>query len=326
MEQVALQRLVIVIPVFNDWASIGLLLPEIDRIVGPLPYQCEVLLVDDGSETSLPPDGTHRSYEHLRKIEVLHLRKNLGHQRAIALGLFQVYECGGADVVVVMDADGEDCPEHIPILLDKLQSARGAKVVFAARTKRLESFWFRLFYRLYRSLHLFLTGIHVRVGNFSAVPARYLTNLLVSSDLWNHYAAAVIRARIPVDEVPLPRGKRLTGRSTMNFTSLVVHGFSAMSVFSDIISVRLLALAGASAVVVIGLAAAVIGVRFFTEAAVPGWATSTLGILLALLMQLVLLCAVLVFLVISGRDRVGFLLVRDGRYFLGGVTSLYCRE
>ena len=105
---------------------------------------------------------------------------------------------------------------------------------------------FALFYRLYRIAHWLLTGIRVEVGNFSVVPYPVVKKLAVVSEMWNHYAAAVTHARIPTTLVPTVRGKRLAGRPTMNFVSLVAHGLDGMSVFADRIGVRLLATTGNS--------------------------------------------------------------------------------
>ena len=90
---------------------------------------------------------------------------------------------------------------------------------------------------------LLLTGIPVRVGNFSVIPAAQLRRLVVVSELWNHYAAAVFKARTPKATVPTARAPRLAGRSRMNFVDLVTHGLSALSVHSELIGVRLLVVA-----------------------------------------------------------------------------------
>jgi hypothetical protein len=87
------------------------------------------------------------------------------------------------------------------------------------------SYWF------YKIAHRILTGVNIRVGNFSILPSSYLTTLVVMSELWNHYATSVFRSGLPVTTIPIPRGYRDAGRSRMNFVSLVVHGLSAISVF-----------------------------------------------------------------------------------------------
>jgi len=113
-----------------------------------------------------------------------------------------------------------------------------------------------------------------------------MARLMGVPDLWNHYAASVYRARLPRTLVPLPRGRRLAGESKMNFVSLLIHGLSAMSVFSDQVSARLLTAAVSFAVIAIALMGVTAGIRWFTDLAVPGWATFTVGLLLVLVVQL----------------------------------------
>jgi len=232
--------LAILIPNFNDWDSLRLLLPQLDSAMEGLEHQVSVLVVDDASTEPMPEDWPGQDFKALDSVEILHLRSNQGHQRAIALGLYHLHEFTDAEAVVVMDGDGEDRPEDVPELLRAYVAEAGREVVFAARTKRMESLGFRLCYRAYRLVHLALTGVVVQVGNFSVVPRPAMSRLMAVPDLWNHYAASVYRARLPRTLVPLPRGRRLAGESKMNFVSLLIHGLSAMSVFSDQVSARLL--------------------------------------------------------------------------------------
>ena len=129
---------------------------------------------------------------------------------------------------------------------------------------------FRVLYRAYLVVHRALTGYGVRVGNFSIIPRARLRGLVVVSELWNHYAAAVFRSRQPYSTIPTRRAQRLSGTSHMNFVSLVVHGMSAISVYGDRLFVRLIVFAsGLAATAVAGLCA-VVGVRLLTDLAVPG--------------------------------------------------------
>jgi hypothetical protein len=322
--------LAILIPNFNDWESLRLLLPELDRAVAGLQAGLErqvfVLVVDDAS-TEPMPEGWPGNFTALDSVEVLQLRANQGHQRAIALGLYHIHEFTDAAAVVVMDGDGEDRPEDLPELLRAFSSSGAAgdvsEVVFAARTKRMESLAFRLCYQTYRLVHHALTGVVVRVGNFSMIPRPALARLMGVPDLWNHYAASVYRARLPRRLVPLPRGRRLAGESKMNFVSLLIHGLSAMSVFSDQVSARLLTAAVSFAVVAAGLIGVTAGVRWFTDLAIPGWATFTVGLLLLLVVQLLSFATLFAFLIASRRSSVNFLLTRDAPYFILGKTAVY---
>jgi len=313
--------LAVLIPNFNDWESLRLLLPQLDRAMHGLEHKLSILVVDDASTEPVPGDWPGQSFSAIDSVEILHLRSNQGHQRAIALGLYHLHEFTEIDAVVVMDGDGEDRPEDLPELLRAFARA-GGDVIFAARTRRMESLGFRLCYRAYRLVHHAMTGVVVQVGNFSVVPRSAMARLMAVPDLWNHYAASVYRARLPRTLVPLPRGRRLAGESKMNFVSLLIHGLSAMSVFSDQVSARLLTAAVGFALVAMCLMGVTAAIRWFTDLAIPGWATFTVGLLLVLVVQLLSFATLFAFLIASRRSSLNFLLTRDAPYFILGKTTV----
>jgi len=215
-----------------------------------------------------------------------------------------------------MDSDGEDDPADVPRLLTRCAAEGGRSIVFAERTRRSESWFFRVFYGLYRLAHRLLTGRSIQFGNFSAVPRSALRSLVSVSELWSHYAAAVLKSRQPYCLVPTRRAKRLGGQSRMNFTGLVTHGLSALSVDSETIGVRVLILSLLTITLILtGLVATVL-IRLATNLAVPGWATSAVGLLLVLLAQVVMLAVVFSLVILSGRQGMFFLPLRDYSYFV----------
>jgi len=318
--------ILILVPIYNDWDSADLLLRDLDTVCRHAGLSPEVLFVDDGSTVPIPSSLSSASLAAIRRIDILQLRRNLGHQRAIAVGLAFVHSSRPCDVVVVMDGDGEDKPSDIPRLLDRLYGEQQATVVFAERTRRSESLVFRTFYRFYRILHKLLTGVAVRVGNFSALPYAVLDTLVVVSELWNHYAAAVFKARLPYTTVPTERGSRFSGRSRMDFASLVVHGLSALSVYGDVLGVRLLVVAtGLVLFLALGILLAIV-VRLATTLAIPGWATYTTGILLLMLLQIMIIAVLFVFTILSARASLTFLPIRDHHFFVKRLLRLFPHE
>jgi glycosyltransferase involved in cell wall biosynthesis len=319
----------ILIPVFNDWASLARLLQEIDAALAMANMQGSVMIIDDGSTLAPTDEVRHQSYRNLRAVELLRLRCNLGHQRAIAVGMAHFTKSRlSADAVVVMDGDGEDRPEDIPRLFAELSKSGDqghCDVVFAARAKRFESPIFRLMYSLYRAVHWSLTGISVRVGNFSALRPSALPRLLIAPDAWNHYAASVFRSRLPFSTVPLPRGRRYFGESHMAYSSLVAHGLSAIAVYGEIVGARLIMLLSGVVVLAVVLLAAAVFVRLLTNMAIPGWATNTAGLLIIVTMQAILSLLVLALIVLGDRSHAKIIPWRDAELFVDSVERLFER-
>ncbi|MFN7939233.1 MAG: glycosyltransferase [Bryobacteraceae bacterium] len=320
-----MQDVVILVPLFNDWGSAEILLRELDAAMLAAGFNGRVLIVDDCS--SQPPQASFHqlSLKALPSVDILHLRRNLGHQRAIAVGLVYIQEHLPCRAVVVMDADGQDRPADACTLLREALRNDASEVIFAARSKRLESLLFRTLYQVYRALHVTLTGNAVRVGNFSAVPWEKLTQLVVMPELWHHYAAAVIRSRIGVRLVPIPRGQRLLGESRMGYAGLLLHGLSAFFVYGDIIGARLLAAVGLLLVLSLGAIGAAFGYTLLTGHAIPQWGTLAASIALIVLPQALLGALVLVFTVIGNRVNHNFLPIRDCPYFVRSVEPLALR-
>jgi hypothetical protein len=313
-------RLLICIPVFNDWHSVAILLKNVDRVFSESKILVTIVLVDDGSTERHEGVVLHHGQSAVR---ILRLTRNMGHQRAIAIGLAAIADKFECDAVVVMDGDGEDNPVDIPVLLFELQKHHPPAVIFAQRMRRTETLKFKLGYACFKVLHRLLTGRPCDVGNFSVIPAVWLKRLVCSSELWIHYAAAVACSRLPIVKVPCNRGQRYAGQSHMKLTSLVVHGLSAISVFGETVGVRIcLALGAITGVTVVGLMA-VLYLRFMTDLAVPGWATSATGLLLILLVNLLLLTMNSVLVILGARNNASFVPSRDWSTFVSGWTVIH---
>ncbi|MEI7733407.1 MAG: glycosyltransferase [Verrucomicrobiota bacterium] len=316
-------RLVVVAPVYEDAESAALLLGNLGRTFAGLDVTLRVLLVDDGSPVPLIQQLKLPADIPLPHVAVLRLRRNVGHQRAIALGAAFVHEKIPCDAMLVMDADGEDRPEDATRLLARCRELAGERVVFAERTRRSESPLFLGLYQLYRLLHWVLTGISVRVGNFSIVPASRLPALVTLPALWNHYAAAIFQARLPRELLPTARGTRYRGASKMNFVGLVMHGLQAISVFSDVVAVRLLLavclLAGGCG----ALAAGSVATLLYGGPALPPWAPYAIGGLLIAALTLVLGCFSLALTLLTQRNSLDFIPIRDYHYFIESSVTVH---
>jgi len=322
-QRISLGEFVIIVPVFDDWHALGRMLEELDRVCVREGLRPGILVLDDASNEPMRDLLKGNRPRALASVSVLHLRRNLGHQRAIAVGLAYVEKHTSDVPLVVMDGDGEDSPEDVPRLLAALRESDGRAVVFAERRRRMESIVFRLCYSIYRFLHFWLTGISVRVGNFSAISRGALDRLVVTSELWSHYAAAVFRSRIPYSSIPTDRARRLAGKGRMRFVSLVAHGLSALAVHGEVIGVRML-VACLPVAALAGLAVALaVTLRISGVAAIGDELTWGTGVLLVVFLQLILLTAVFTFLTLGSRANLSFVPTRDYSYFVRNVERLF---
>jgi hypothetical protein len=268
----------VVCPSYTDVASFTMLRTRILEVVhdtnlGDRPFR--FVLVDDTGEN----DPDVRQLRVIEDVMVVSPPFNLGHQRAIVYGLRTIErEVEDEDIIVTMDADGEDRPEDLPALLAPLIATPDdkRKICVARRTKRRESLQFKAMYLLFRCLFRALTGVTVRSGNYAAYHGWLARRMLQHPYFDLCYSSSLISLDLQVTLVPCPRGERYAGRSRMSRFRLFVHGLRMLMPFTDRIAVR--ALTTFSAIFGIGVIASlvVISIRVFTNAAVPGWATVTL--------------------------------------------------
>jgi polyisoprenyl-phosphate glycosyltransferase len=312
----------VLMPVYNDWEAASQLCRQLDRAAAGLTgARLSICLVDDGSDHPAPPRLFDWTPASLASIDTLRLRCNVGHQRAIALGLAYLYDRHEQDAVLVMDADGEDKPADAVALVER-HLADGTHAIFAARRRRFEGWVFRLAYNAYRACHWLLTGIEVRIGNFSILPRRAVGAIVATSEVWSHYAASVVKARLPMVTVPMDRGLRIAGRSTMNYVGLVTHGLSAISVFRELVGTRLL-IASIAASALGGAALLAVALLALSGQVPVDRQTAILAALILLLtFQAIAVSFTLAFSVLAGRDQSPFLPIRDYRHYVDSIVPL----
>lgn len=271
--------MIVVTPVYEDVQASARLFHELNSQFGDSLF---VVAVDDGSVAQPLPlsNLTDAGVDGV----ILQLRRNVGHQRAICIGLAYVAEHMHPDQrVVVMDSDGEDVPATIPPLLDALR-AETVDVVVAQRKSRVESLRFKAFYAVYKSFFKVMTGRPISFGNFMALKAHAVKRLVVMQELSIHVAGAVLASKLRLRLLQLDRGPRFAGQSKMNFVGLALHGFKALMVFAEDVLVRVgLACAGIAALSFLAASLAV-GLKLI-GLSTPGWFSIALGILVLIFLQ-----------------------------------------
>lgn len=315
-------NVVVLIPVYNDWDALQVLLGELVAVSTRLEIKPRLVVIDDGSEQS-PPSPLLGEMEaaHFREIELIRLHLNIGHQSALAVGLSEIHHRHDCDVVIVMDADGEDRPADIEPLI-RAHSENPRSIVVAKRSKRAEGLWFRGFYRLYKIVFRAFVGTDLDFGNFCLIPSALLGRLAFDPMSWNHLAAAISRSRVDVVRIQSNRGKRFYGKSSMNLERLISHGLSAVSVFLDIAMIRVLIVSAVIMLFALVGVLTVIWLRLFTELAIPGWATNAVGLLSIIGLQGLILSTIASFLVLRSRSAVSMIPAIDGLKYIEKVERI----
>jgi glycosyltransferase involved in cell wall biosynthesis len=298
---------------------------EIDHALASTPNDGTVVAIDDCSTQTHDKDlFAKETFQVIRCIEIVHLVRNSGHQRAIAIGLSYFDKNHDADHVAMMDADGEDRPSDLPALLERQVITR--EIVFAKRGQRKESLVFRFFSRLYRSLFMILIGRQIPLGNFCAIPGHELKRIVFLPEIWRHFPAGILHLGLPHSAITMDRGKRYYGKSKMNFVRLIIHGLSAFSVYTDVLSVRMMLLT----LFVIVAAAVGSGVllylRYFTSLLPPSW-TILIGFgLLVLMLQSFLLLLSMAFSAINSRATQIYIPAKHHQDFILNIEVSYERK
>ena len=150
-------KLSIVVPVYNEAENLEQLHQSVhNALEGHTHVDWELILVDDGSK-----DNSQELLENLQRDDpvytrVIELRRNFGQTAAIAAGID--HSCG--DVIVLMDADLQNDPADIPLMLEKIE--QGYDVVSGWRVNRQDKFLTRVLpSRIANGLISFVTGVHL---------------------------------------------------------------------------------------------------------------------------------------------------------------------
>jgi hypothetical protein len=309
----AASSLCLVTPVFNDWGALRQLLGDLETALHAANVHLDVVVVNDGSASN---DEilieTDPSWTTIKDVSRIDLHANVGHQLAIATGLQYVQRHRKFDAVLIMDADGEDRPLDT-LKLIKVWQETGSTLVVAERTKRSESLSFKIFYRTYRYIFRILTGQNISFGNFSLIPASLLPEILSRPEIVHHFAATLLRTRLPITYVPTVRGQRYAGHSRMTMPTMVLHAVAALSVFSDVLFSRLLIAAAFIGVACGAGTIFVAALRLFTPYAFPNWATTVISFLTLLAAQAVVLILCTGFLLLTNRTSLLLTSIEVGR-------------
>jgi len=230
-----MMKVVILIPVYNDWQSVSKLIDEINNLSVSSEFQISVIIVNDASNHDRQEEN--KNLENINSIKILNMKTNQGHARCIATGLKYINEKEDFDYVIPMDGDGEDRPEEIIEFLNKIKISNNEPIV-AERVKRSENLIFKICYQVHKLITLTFTGKYIKFGNFTCLPKTTVQKLINEKSTWNSYSGSLKKVENNLLSIPSTRGTRYFGPSKMSFYNLIKHSLSIISVFRKTFLIR----------------------------------------------------------------------------------------
>ena len=230
-----MNKINILIPVYNDWKSVFKLLEKINLEISVLHGEFSVIIVNDASIEDRPELSV--DLNNLKSVQIINMNKNKGHGRCNAAGLKYINEKKNFDYIIPMDGDGEDRPEELSLLIEKIKDYPDA-VVTANRVKRSEGFIFRFCYLIHKYLTLIFTGQTIKYGNYTCLPKSIVNEMVNEPATWSSFSGSLAKTTKDRKSIPSERGERYFGPSKMSFIHLLKHSLSIVAVFKSTLLVR----------------------------------------------------------------------------------------
>ena len=221
-------KIIILIPVFNDFKSASKLIEEIDINISELEVEFSVIVVNDASTEEKILDT--KNLNNIKSLKLINMRNNKGHARCIAAGLKHISENEDFDYVIPMDGDGEDRPEEIRNFLEKIKDNPNQSIV-GERVKRSESLIFKICYFFHKIITYTFTGKFIKFGNYTCLTNQTVKKLIEDKATWSSFSGSLAKIDNNLIKSPSIRGSRYFGPSKMSFINLINHSLAIIAVF-----------------------------------------------------------------------------------------------
>lgn len=270
-----MQKLSIIIPIFNEESNIYKLYDRMLSVVTKLPLTYEFIFINDGSK-----DQSIQLIKSLStkdpNVKYIDFSRNFGHQIAVTAG---IDKCTG-DKIVIIDADLQDPPELIGEMYDKMKE--GYEVVYAKRKTRkgesfLKKYTARTFYRILASL----TSIEIPVdtGDFRIMDKQIVSVLKQMPEQHKFLRGQISWIGFRQTYIEYDRDERYSGQTGYTYKKMIRFAFDGITSFSNLP----LKFATVSGFVVSGIAFLImlyaLYSRFILKDYVPGWTSLILSIM-----------------------------------------------
>ena len=274
----------LVIPIYNEEKLIDELVRRTVAAIETVIDNYEIIFVDDGSvDRSLEEILMRR--EKNRKIKVLSLSKNFGHQVAYTAGL----EYAKGEIVGMMDGDLQDPPELIPRMYRKI-TEEDYDIVSGKRTGRKGSAGRNMFSRLFHLIFRNIGDIRniENYGNYALMKRIAVEALLSMKEKVRYLPGLRTYVGYKQGSVEYVRDDRFKGKPKMTIKRLFTLASDAIFSFSRLPIIFCLSL-GIIGTLVFMMAGIYVIVAKIGGFAVPGWSSTLLSIYFLGSIQLVFL-------------------------------------
>jgi glycosyltransferase involved in cell wall biosynthesis len=266
----------IVVPLYNEELVLDELYGRLTTVIESTQMRAEVIMVNDGS-TDRTVDIVRRICRLDRRFKLISLARNFGHQMAVTAGL----DKAEGDAVVIIDADLQDPPEVIPLMVEKWQE--GNDVVYGVRTRREGESAFKrmtaaLFYRVLRRATN--VDIPVDTGDFRLMDRRVVDELRGMRERFRFVRGMVSWVGFRQCKVEYERARRFAGETKYPLPKMLRFAIDGMLSFSHV-PLKFASMMGfcASGVSFIFLLYGIVIRVLFPEQAIAGWASVFVAIL-----------------------------------------------
>jgi glycosyltransferase involved in cell wall biosynthesis len=198
-----------IIPLLNEESSLGALYQAVAQAVAPLPYEFEIIFIDDGS-TDESPAILHELYQQdPTHVRVIQFRRNFGKMAAMTAGFARAR----GEIIITLDADLQDDPGELPKLLAKLDE--GYDLVIAWRANRNDPISKRLPSKFANFMVSALTSVEIHDVNcgFKVYRREVLQELRLYGELHRYIPVLAHWKGYRIAEVPVTHHPRRFGRS-----------------------------------------------------------------------------------------------------------------
>ena len=230
-----MRNFLFLLPLFNDWKSLNIVINQINNQLDSLNNKGEIIVVNDFSEEF------HKKFEkfkNINHIKILNLKKNVGSQKAISIGLNYIYnKYNDSRIITVLDSDGEDDVSQIPFMINNaIQNPN--KVIVSCRKSRKEKIIFRISYFFHKLITFLLTLKWISFGNYSSFLSRNIETILKNDKSWLAFSGC-LAFNCKIKRLFAKRQNRLIGESKLTLIGLINHSLRINAVFFKRISTLL---------------------------------------------------------------------------------------